>query len=323
MQAWLVNGTGAPSAVLERVERPAPEVGPGLLRARVHAAGCGLPDVLMCRGSYPLTPPRPFTPGQEIAGEVLEVGPGGESRVGERIMGVTAFPTGFGGFADEALVYDHFALPIPTDMSDEQAAAFSIPYHTAWVGLVRRAALAPKETLLVLGASGGTGSAAVQLGRALGARVIATAGGPDKLAFCRSLGADEVIDHRCEDVAERVRELTGGTGAEVIYDPVGGDAYEAARRCIASEGRLCVVGFASGDWGRPSAAHMATQNYSVVGVMPSGYDRAFRLDAHARMTELFARGELRPPVEVRPTAELPQVLEALAARQVRGKRVVI
>ena len=222
MQAWLVSGAGAPSAVLERVERAAPEVGPGLVRARVHAAGCGLPDVLMCRGTYPLTPPLPFTPGQEIAGEVLEVGPDCESRVGERIMGVTAFLTGFGGFADEALVYDHFALPIPAEMSDEQAAGFSIPYHTAWVGLVRRAALAPKETLLVLGASGGTGSAAVQLGRALGARVIAAAGGPDKVAFCRALGADEVIDYRSEDIPERVRELTGGTGAQVIYDPVGG-----------------------------------------------------------------------------------------------------
>ena len=171
--------------------------------------------------------------------------------------------------------------------------------------------------------AGGTGSAALQLGRALGARVLATAGGPEKAAFCRALGADLVIDYRNEDLAARVREATGGRGAEVVYDPVGGEAFEAATRAIAHEGRLLVVGFASGRWGVPQCAHLVERNYSLLGVMPGGYDRAFRQQAQDALCALWRAGALRVPVaRTLPFEALPQGLESLARGEVSGRLVL-
>ena len=208
-------------------------------------------------------------------------------------------------------------------MPGPEAAAFVIPAHTAWVGLVTRGRLEAGETLLVLGASGGTGSVAVTLGKALGARVIATGGGPEKCAFVAGLGADVVIDHREQSIAEAVREATDGRGVDVVYDPVGGDAFDAATRCIAREGRILLVGFASGSWGAPRPAHMVDRNYSVVGVMPSGYDRAYKEAAHARLVELWSDGRLRIPVHgVLPFERLPDAVDVLARSGARGKVVV-
>ena len=323
MRAWQVGRHGTPREALALAETELPRPGPGLLRVRVCAAALGLPDLFMCRGSYALTPERPFTPGQELVGIVTATGEGARAVVGDRVMAVSAFFLGHGGFAEEALALDDFAFPAPESISDAEAAGFLIPYHTAWVGLVRRAKLEKGETLLVLGGAGGTGSAAVQLGRALGARVLSTAGGPGKVAFCRELGAEVVIDYRQQDIAEAVREATDGRGADVIYDPVGGTAFSAATKCIAHEGRVCVVGFASGDWGRPSAAHMATHNYSVLGVIPSAYDRAFKQQAQDALMDLHARGEIRVPIHTEyPFEALPEALEALESGQVRGKAVL-
>jgi NADPH2:quinone reductase len=208
-------------------------------------------------------------------------------------------------------------------MSDAEAAGFVIPFHTAWLGLMRRGALRAGETLLVLGASGGTGSAALQLGKALGARVLATAGGASKAGFCRRLGADEVIDHRREDIAAAVRKATDGRGVDVVYDPVGGDAFDAASRAMAPEGRILLIGFASGRWGAPSPPRMVTGNYSVVGVLPSFESRAAREEAHAALLARWHRGELRVPVHrVYPFADAPQALAALAGGRVTGKVVV-
>lgn len=323
MRAWQVTKQAEPSAALSLAELPLPEPGPGMLRVRVAACGIGLPDLLMCRGTYALTPELPFTPGQELVGTVTATGEGCQARPGERVMAVSAFFLRHGGFADEALALDDFAFRAPTTMSDAEAAGFMIPYHTAYVGLVRRARLDPGETLLVLGGAGGTGSAAVQLGKALGAHVITTAGGDEKTMFCRKLGADDVIDYQQEDIAEFVRDLTAGEGADVIYDPVGGSAFEAATRCIAHEGRLLTVGFASGSWGRPNAGHMATHNYSVMGVMPSGYDREFREGAQQRLVEHHAAGRIRVPIDREvPFHDLPNGLEELARGSVRGKLVL-
>ena len=321
MRAWRVGALGEPRDVLELSAVAAlGEPGPGLLRLQVSAAGIGRPDLFMCQGSYALTPPLPFTPGQEAVGVVTAVGEGALARVGDRRMAVTAFFAGHGSFAEECLALDDFALPVPEGMSDAEAAGFLIPFHTAYVGLVRRAGLRAGENLLVLGAAGGTGSAALQLGAALGARVIASAGGPEKGAFCSGLGADVVVDYRSQDIAEAVREATAGAGADVVYDAVGGEAFRAATHCIAHEGRLLVVGFGSGQWGQPSAAHLVTHNYSLLGVMPGGYDRAFKEAAQSVLAEHWRAGRLRVPLsDVVDFEALPTALEELAAGSVTGK----
>ncbi len=323
MRAWQVQKHGEPRDALALVETPVPEPGPGLLRVRVSASALGLPDLLMCRGAYALTPALPFTPGQELVGVVSAAGEGARLAVGERVMAVSAFFRGHGGFAEEALALDEFAFPAPKAMGDAEAAGFLIPYHTAYAGLVRRAALETGETLLVLGGAGGTGSAALQLGRALGARVLATAAGPEKAAFCRDLGAQLVIDYRREDIAEAVRQATEGRGADVIYDPVGGDAFDAATRCIAHEGRILAVGFASGHWGRPSLAHAAMRNYSIVGVMPGGYDLASKRRVQEALVAYHRRGEIRVPVHrTLPFDALPEGLDELGRGRVLGKAVL-
>jgi len=323
MRAWQVRRAGEPLDVLALEDVDPPEPAPGMLRVRVRAAGVGLPDVLMCRGSYPLTPAYPFTPGQELVGEVVGVGEGATARVGERVMAVSGFYLGRGSFAQECLAQGDFALEVPDEMSDAEAAAFVIPFHTAWVGLARRGALQRGETLLVLGAAGGTGSAAVQLGKAMGARVIATAGGPAKVEFCRQLGADVVVDHRARDIAEGVREATGGRGVDVAYDPVGGEAFRAASSCMAVEGRLLLIGFASGEWGRPSPAHMVSGNYSVVGVLPSFYERGLRERAQAELLGHYRGGRLRVPIHRTYTFEETALAVAeLASGRARGKIAV-
>jgi len=323
MRAWQVQRHGEPRDALVLADAALPEPGQGQLRVRVGAAALGLPDLFMCRGSYALTPPRPFTPGQELAGIVTAAGEGAHARVGERVMAVSAFFLGRGAFAEQALALDDFAFAVPDGMSDAEAAAFPIAFHTAWVGLVRRAALRAGETLLVLGGAGGTGNAAIQLGRALGARVIATARGPERAAFCTALGAERAIDPAREDLAAAVRAETSGRGADVVYDSVGGDLFAAATRAIAHEGRLLAVGFASGHWGQLSLAHAVTHNYSVIGVIPSGYDRAFREGAQHALVEHWRAGRLRIPVaRTFPFDALPDALAALAAGGVCGKLVL-
>jgi NADPH2:quinone reductase len=322
MRAWQVIRAGEPREALALSDVAAlGSPPPGMLRVRVEACGIGLPDVFLCRGSYALTPKLPFTPGQELAGVVLEAGPGARARVGARVMAVSAFFLGHGGFAEEAFALDDFCFPVPAELPVAEAAAFLIPYHTAWIGLVRRGALRAGETLLVVGGAGGTGSAAIQLGRALGARVLATARGEERHAFCRALGAERAFDPG--DLAEAVREATGGRGADVVYDTVGGEAFEAATRCIAHEGRLLLIGFASGRWGRVDPAHMVRQNYSVVGVIPSGYDRAAKEAAHDELLAHRARGALRVPIDSLVAFDrLPAALDRVARGAVLGKLVL-
>jgi NADPH2:quinone reductase len=324
VQAWRVTKHGEPRDALQLVaDAEIPEPGPGQLRLRVRASAVGLPDVYMCRGSYALTPPVPFTPGQEATGIVTAAGPGARARVGDRVMAVASFFLRHGSFAEECLALDDFAFPVPEDMEDAEAAGFIIPFHTAQVALLRRGNLAPGESVLVLGAAGGTGSAAVQLAKAVGARVIATAGGPEKAAFCEKLGADVVIDYASGSITDAVREATGGRGADVIFDAVGGAAFDAATRCIAHEGRLLVVGFASGSWGRPRPEHFVTHNYSIIGVIPSGYERSFKEDVQAFLLEHWRAGRLRTRVhEVVPFERIPEAVESVAEGRVTGKVVV-
>ena len=249
MRAWQTVKSGRPADALVLNEDVAPpEPGPGTLLLEVLAAGIGLPDAFMCQGSYALTPSTlPFTQGQEVVGRIVGWGEGVENRrVGDRVMAVTSFFTGDGSFAEQCLALDAFCLPVPDEMTDAEGAAFTIPFHTAYLALSTRGQLAAGETLVVIGGAGGTGSAAVQVGKALGARVIATAGGAEKCDVARRAGADETIDYSAEDFVERVKQLTGGKGADVIYDSVGGDVFDKSLKCIAWNGRLLVIGFASG-----------------------------------------------------------------------------
>ena len=322
MRAWQTVKTGSPKdALVLNPDAPAPEPYEGTLRLDVLAAGIGLPDVLMCEGSYVFKPPFPFTQGQEVVGRIDLPGPGVENRrKGDRVMAVTSFFTGHGSFAEQCLALDDFCLPVPDAMSDAEAAAFLIPLHTAYIGLVQRARLEAGETLLVLGGAGGTGSAALQLGKALGARVLTTAGGPAKVDFCRELGADVAIDYHAESIEEAVMEATDGRGVQVVYDPVGGAAFTSATHCIAEEGRVLMIGFASGSWGQVDPGHLVNRNYSVLGVIPSGYDRAFKERAQERLVGWWESGAIRIPVEEpAPFDSLPEALTRLRSGEARGK----
>jgi NADPH2:quinone reductase len=323
MRAWKIQRHGEPRQAIALVDAERPEPAAGELRIAVDAAALGLPDVFMCRGSYAFRPELPFTPGQEVAGVVTAAGEGATTPVGARVMAVTAFFRGFGGLAEEALALDASSYPAPDEMEAAEAAAFVIPYHTAHLGLVVRGRLRPAETLLVLGAAGGSGSAAVQLGRALGARVIAVGGGPEKAEACRKLGADVVIDHQAVALGPAVRKATRGRGADVVYDPVGGDAFHAALDCLASEGRLLAIGYASGVWRDASTRALVGKNASVVGVFVGAYTKPFLSEVHEELLEHWRSGRIRSLVsrEV-PFEGVAEALEEIASRRATGKRVV-
>ena len=324
MRAWQVRHHGEPRDALVAVEvvPPAPEAGE--VRIRVSAAALALPDVFMCRGSYPHAPPPPFTPGQEVAGIVSAVGPGVEVEIGSRVMAVTAFYRGHGGFADEALAGVVNTFPAPPSMSDPDAAAFHIAFQTAWIGLVRRGQLQPGGNLLVLGAAGGTGAAAVQLGRALGARVIAVAAGVEKVAYCRELGAHDVVDRLVDDVPETVAKATGGRGVDLVYDPVGGSAAAEALRCVAGGGALLAVGFASGAWPDIGVRDLVTRNCSIMGVFTGAYTRDEHDEMHRELLALVERGDLTVPVHrTVDFDEIPAALEELAQARTLGRTVAL
>lgn len=326
MRGWQVHELGEPGDVLTWHDAlPDPEPGPGQVLVRVHAAACNFPDILLCQGKYQERPPLPFTPGLEIAGEVVAAGEGAGAGIGDRVIGIP--PVGRGGFAELALLDDAATLSWPEGMSPAQAAGMLIAYQTGYCALHHRGRLQPGETLLVHGAAGGVGSAAVQLGKAAGARVIGTAGGPDKCKVARSVGADEVIEYSSEDLVARVKELTGGHGADVIFDPIGGDVFDASRRVAAFEGRILVIGFVSGRFADAPTNHILVKNYEVVGVH-WGYYR--QLDPQKipqwqdALNALWARRKIDPLVGVElPLDQAPEALRRLGSRASTGKVVLI
>jgi NADPH:quinone reductase len=326
MKAWQLSRYGEPQEVLELAEVPQPSPGPGQLLVRVLAAAANFPDALMCLGTYQVRPPLPFCPGVELCGEVVAAAPDVTGfATGDRVIGGTVLP--HGAFAEYALMDAAGALPAPPGLDDAEAAPFHITYQTGWFGLHRRARLAPGETLLVHAAAGGVGSGAVQLGKAAGARVIGVAGGPEKTAVARELGADVVVDRHREDFVAVVKDVTGGRGADVVYDPVGGDAFRKSTKCIAFEGRILVVGFASGDI--PSAAlnHALVKNYSIVGLHWGLYqqrDPGAIVECHAELTRLAAAGMIRPLISERLTlADVPDGLRRLATGATIGRVVFL
>ncbi len=324
MRAWQVQGKGEPRDVLRLVDLPAPEPGPGQMRIAVTAAGLGLPDVFMCRDMYPLTPPLPFTSGQEAAGVVTAVGEGVDVAIGTRVMSVTLFYEGHGSFAEECLVPAANAFAIPEGLSDEEAAGFWIPHMTGWVGLVHRGQLAKDEVLVVLGAAGGSGIAAVQLGKALGARVIAVVSDDKRAAFCRQLGADVALNLNEPDFLTALDAATLGHGVDVIYDPVGGELAETVAAKLTRGGRLLCIGFASGRWPKFETHDLVITNRSLVGVIAGGYSRQELDEMHAGLSGLIRDGRLKNAVTERvPFGELPSALQRMGDRQVVGKLVLV
>jgi len=327
MRAVRVHGQGEPAVALRVDEVDAPEPGPGRVRVRVGAAAANLPDVMMCRGSYPIRPERPFVLGLEAAGVIDAVGDGVEAQlVGRRVVGVTDLP--HGGFAEWSIIPADRAYRVPDGVSDADAVATLIAFQTAHLALHRRGGLTAGETLLVLGAAGGVGSAAIQLGKVAGARVIAVARDADKQEQCRALGADEVLDAASADLASDIRAVTDGRGVDVVFDPVGGDAYERAVEGLATDARVLLVGFAGGLQHIDPGA-VLRKSYSVIGVYVGAYsnDDDGRRFLHQVQAEIFSALEAqRIRAVVDRTVDLDGVadaLEELAARRVVGKIVVV
>jgi NADPH2:quinone reductase len=326
VKAWQVTQLGEPLDVLSLNEVPDPEPGPGQVLVRVRAAAANFPDLLMCRGLYQVRPALPFTPGVELCGEIVAVGAGVTGfGVGDRVIGGPVQPTG--GFGELAVMRADAILPAPDGLDDAEAAAFFITYQTGWFGLHRRAQLKAGETLLVHAAAGGVGSGAVQLGKAAGARVIGVVGGQRKAEAARALGADVVIDRREQDFVEVVKDVTGGRGADVVYDPVGGEAYARSTKCIAFEGRILIIGFASGQIPTATLNHALIKNYSIVGLHWNLYatkDPQSLKDAHTQLTALVADGLIRPLVGERlRLGDVAAGLARLADGDVIGRLVFV
>jgi NADPH2:quinone reductase len=322
MRAVVVDRLMEPSELRVHEVDP-PKLWPGTVAVDVRAAGCNFFDILMCQGKYQVKPPFPFIPGAEAAGVVAEVsGDVKDVAVGDRVL----LSTPLGAFAERVVVSARALWKMPARMSFAEGAALPIVYPTSYSALVYRARLQPGETLLVHAAAGGVGIAAVQIGRALGARVIATAGGADKLEVARAAGAEIGIDYQREDFVERVKEATGGKGADVIYDSVGGDIFDQSMKCIAWNGRLLVIGFASGRIPEVKANRILLKNISVVGLHWGAYaqhEPARIGETFDALFRLYDEGRIAPVIfETFPLEELPAALAALGGRRTYGKVIV-
>lgn len=323
MRALVCNAHGLPETLVVE-ELPAPSAGPGQVVVRIDAAGVNFPDALIIQDKYQVKPPLPFIPGAEMAGVVTAVGAGvSKLKIGDAVCGVV----GIGAFAERIAVDADKLVPLPAAAPRDVASAFILAYGTSHHALVDRAALTAGETLLVLGASGGVGLAAVEIGKALGARVIACASSAAKLAVCTAHGADATIDYTTEDLRERIKALTGGRGPDVVYDPVGGSYAEPTLRSIAWRGRYLVVGFANGEIPKIPLNLPLLKGCSLVGVFWGAFARAEPAQAAAVIAELFAwlrEGKLHPEISARyALADAPRALRAMLDRKVTGKIVVL
>jgi len=323
MKAVLCKRYGPPDS-LTFEELPSPRPGPGEVVVAVKAASVNFPDVLIIQNKYQFKPPLPFSPGSELAGVVKEVGPGVTGfKEGDKVIAFTTY----GAFAEEVKTEAARLLPLPEGMDFASGAAFLLSYGTSDHALRDRGGLEPGETLLVLGAAGGVGLAAIEIGKALGARVIACASSEEKLAVCREHGADAGINYAAEDLRERIKALTEGRGVDVVYDPVGGPYTEPAFRSLAWRGRLLVVGFAAGDIPKLPLNLALLKGAAVVGVFWGDFTRreprAFA-DSLRQLGDWFREGKLRPHISrTFPLREAAEALKLMAARQVKGKVVLI
>ena len=323
MKAVLCRQFGPPETLTVE-ELPSPRPAPGEVVVSVKAASVNFPDVLVIQNKYQVKPPLPFSPGSELAGVVKEVGEGvTQAKPGDRVIAFTTY----GAFAEECLVPAGRLLPLPEGMDFRTGAAFLLTYGTSHHALRNRVATRPGETLLVLGAAGGVGLAAVEIGKVLGLRVIACASSEDKLALCRAHGADETINYAAEDLRERLKALTGGQGVDLIYDPVGGATSEAALRSSAWRARFLVIGFAGGDIPKIPLNLPLLMERSIIGVYWGEWARRAPREFAAAVQELgawYAQGRLRPHVSsTYPLARAAQALRDMAERKVKGKAVLV
>ena len=321
MRAILCKELG-PANTLVIDDIPSPEPGKGQVKVRVKAAGLNFPDTLIIEGKYQIKPELPFSPGGEMAGEVLAVGEGVQRfKPGQRVMGLT----GYGAFAEEILVPENQLIPVPDGMNDHTAAAFSMVYGTSYHALKQRANIQPGESLLVLGASGGVGLAAVELGKAMGATVIAAASSAEKLEVAKEAGADDLINYAEEDLKDALKQRYP-KGVDVIYDPVGDRFTEAAIRNMAWNGRLLIVGFAAGDIPKIPANLALLKGCSIIGVFWGAFTQKepqTNIQNIMELMQLFNQGKINPRIsQVFPFEEYEQALAALTSRTAKGKVVL-
>lgn len=323
MRAWRAGTLGYPWEVLEAANVPPPRPGAGAVRVRVEATDLNFADILQCRGTYQVKRSTPFTPGMTATGIVEEAAADVELQVGQRIVGPTV--DGAGGFAEQALLLAQQSHRVPSGIDPVAAMAMHITYGTAWVALHHRARLRPGETVLVLAAAGGVGTAAVQLAHAHRCWVAAAAGGAEKVRIAQRLGADLAIDYQADDLYSRVMDATDGRGVDVVFDPVGGATFASARRLVAWEGRLLVIGFASGDIPTAPANHVLVKNYAVVGVHMGGYRQrqpALLRRCYEDLHQRLLAGAITPLVsETIAFEEIPAALRRLAERKTVGRVV--
>jgi NADPH:quinone reductase len=321
MHAWRGHAYGPPES-LRWEEVAEAELLDGQVRIKVRASAVNFPDVLFVAGTYQVKPEPPFIPGFEVSGTVLE------TRVPALPVGTRVSSTldGSGGYATRAVGSLHNTFAIPPSLPFDDAAALTITYQTGWFALHRRARVKPGEWLLVHAGAGGVGSAAIQLGKAAGARVIATAGGERKIQACKALGADLAIDYQAQDFVAAVKEATGGRGADIIFDPVGGEVFEKSTKCVAFEGRIVVIGFTSGTFPVVRANHVLVKNYGVLGLHWGLYRMQDPEAVQATQRELFrlyAAGKVKPLISERlPLSEAPQAMQKVASRGSIGKLIL-
>jgi NADPH2:quinone reductase len=322
MRAVLCKEWGGPDKLIVE-DVPSPPIKDGAVRIAVHAAGINFADLLLISGQYQEKPAFPFTPGMEAAGVVTEVGSGVSGfKAGDRVMALT----GTGAYAEEIVVDASRVYQIPGKMDFSSAAGFPVVYGTSHGAFDWRAHLKPGEWLLVHGAAGGVGLTAVEIGKVMGAKVIACASSPEKLEIARQYGADHLIDYSREDIRERVKAITGGRGADVVYDPVGGDAFDASLRSIAWGGRIIIIGFASGRIPQAPANILLVKNIDVIGFYWGSYQARkpeLLRDSYAKLLGWFEQGKLKPHVSARmDLKDVAQAMNLLRERKSTGKVVL-
>jgi NADPH:quinone reductase len=322
MRAVLCKEWGGPEKLVVE-NAPSPAIRDGAVRIAVQAAGINFADLLLISGQYQEKPGFPFTPGMEAAGTVTEVGAGVSNvKAGDRVMALT----GTGAYADEVVVDANRVYKIPDKMDFVSAAGFPVAYGTSHGAFDWRAHLKPGEWLLVHGAAGGVGLTAVEIGKVMGAKVIACAGGPEKLEIARQHGADHLIDYSHEDIRERVKTITGGKGADVVYDPVGGDAFDASLRSIAWGGRIIVIGFAAGRIPQAPANILLVKNIDVIGFYWGSYQARkpeLLRDSYSKLLHWFEEGKLKPHISAHMDLnEVARAMELLRQRKSTGKVVL-